>query len=289
MSAESGPVAVLGASGLVGPCALTDLQARGVKVFAYSRARQADQSGQDVWRKTQDLLSGSPVATPLWLSLAPIWVLPEYFQAIEASGAKRVVALSSTSRFTKLGAGDEADQITARRLVDGERALQAWAEGAGIEWVVLRPTLIYGFGRDRNVGAVASFIRRFGFFPLLGKAEGLRQPLHAADLASVAVAALDAPEAANSAYNLSGGETIPYRVMVERIFDACGRPRRRPSMPLWAFRYAVALLRVVRPGAPVSIGMAERMNVDMVFDHGAASRDLGFAPRPFVLNADDLP
>jgi hypothetical protein len=35
--------------------------------------------------------------------------------------------------------------------------------------------------------------------------------------------------------------------------------------------------------------MAERMNRDMAFAHDEASRDLGFAPRPFRLEPRDLP
>jgi hypothetical protein len=34
--------------------------------------------------------------------------------------------------------------------------------------------------------------------------------------------------------------------------------------------------------------MAQRMNQDLVFDHGDAARDLGFAPRAFVLSKPDL-
>jgi hypothetical protein len=35
--------------------------------------------------------------------------------------------------------------------------------------------------------------------------------------------------------------------------------------------------------------MAERMNQDIIFDHEDASRDLGFAPRPFRLSIEDIP
>ncbi len=60
----------------------------------------------------------------------------------------------------------------------------------GVEWVILRPTLIYGHGRDKNITEIARFIRRFGFFPLLGKANGLRQPIHVEDVAEACFAAL---------------------------------------------------------------------------------------------------
>ncbi|MFM8898671.1 MAG: NAD-dependent epimerase/dehydratase family protein [Burkholderiales bacterium] len=153
-------------------------------------------------------------------------MLPDYFPLIEASGARRVVALSSTSRFTKVGSGDTAENAIAAKLIDAEARVQAWAKRRGIEWVVLRPTLIYGQGRDKNISEMARFIRRFGFFPLLGSAQGLRQPIHAEDVAAACVAALQAPGAANRAYNLSGGESLAYREMVARVFAALGRSAR---------------------------------------------------------------
>ncbi|MFZ4539744.1 NAD-dependent epimerase/dehydratase family protein [Propionivibrio sp.] len=155
--------------------------------------------------------------------------------------------------------------------------------------MILRPTLIYGLGRDKNISEIARFIRRFGFFPVLGQAQGLRQPIHAEDVAAVCVSALQAPCAANRAYNISGGETLAYRDMVARVFAALGRTPRLATVPLWAFRLAVTVLRCLPRYRQWSAAMAERMNRDLVFEHTEAARDLGFKPRCFALNAEDLP
>ena len=288
-------VGVLGASSLVGRCVLPLLRAAGWQVVAYTRqAQQRDEFGVS-WLVLPTGSLGRPVSqddavvTPYWICVAPIWVLPDYFSLIEASGARRMVALSSTSRFTKVGSGDTAENAIAAKLIDAEARVQAWAKSRGIEWVVLRPTLINGQGRDKNISEMARFIRRFGFFPLLGSAQGLRQPIHAEDVAAACVAALQAPGAANRAYNLSGGETLAYREMVARVFAALGRPARLVTVPLWAFRLAVAVLRRLPRYRHWSAAMAERMNQDLVFDHAEAARDFGFKPRGFALTAEDLP
>jgi len=221
--------------------------------------------------------------------VAPIWVLPDYFSLIEASGARRLVALSSTSRFTKVGSGDTAENAIAVKLAESEARVQAWAEHRGIDWVVLRPTLIYGLGQDKNISEMARFIRRLGFFPLLGAAQGLRQPVHAQDVAAACVAALQAPGAANRAYNLSGGEVLSYRAMVARVFAVLGRPVRLITVPLWVFRWAVAMLRCLPRYRHWSAAMAERMSSDLVFDHAEAARDLELKPRGFALTAEDVP
>ena len=207
---------------------------------------------------------------------------------LEAYGVRRVVALSSTSRFTKDNSSDPEEQAISLRLADSETRVQGWAASHGVEWIILRPTLIYGLGRDKNIAEIARFVRRFGFFPLFGKANGLRQPLHAQDVADACMAALNAPDAAHHAYNLSGAETLPYRDMVARIFSALDRPLRLLPVPLLAFRFAVTLLRLLPRYRSWSSAMAERMNRDLVFDHSEAMRDFGFEPGPFALAPEDV-
>lgn len=283
---------VLGASSFVGKALLPSLTNSGYQLSAFSRqARQADDDGID-WLKLPAAKLAPPTEVTYqinnWICVAPVWVLPDYFPWLKSMGAQRVVALSSTSRFTKTGSSDIAEQALARRLAEAEQKFVAWAQAQGIEWVILRPTLIYGLGLDKNVCEIARFIRRFSFFPVFGKAEGLRQPVHVQDVAQACLAALSAP-AANRAYNISGGETLSYREMVRRVFKALGRTPRLLSVPLSAFHVAVSLVRCLPRYRNWSSAMAERMNQDLVFDHTAAANDLGFSPRAFVLSATDLP
>ena len=224
-----------------------------------------------------------------WICAAPVWILPDYFRLIKESGARRVVALSSTSRFTKCNSSVSSERIVAQRLIAGETHLQEWAEKNGIEWVILRPTLIYGRGQDKNISEIMRFAQKFGFFPLLGQADGLRQPIHAEDVAAACLAALKSPRAANRAYNISGGEILSYREMVRRIFTALHQKPRMVPIPLTVFKSVLACLRLFPGYRPWSVGMALRMSRDMVFDHSGAARDFGFSPRPFRLTPEDVP
>jgi len=286
-------VGVIGASSFVGGCVLSRLTQLGCRVTAYSRSLKEGRSDGVVWRQLSPHSSpySAPGQKPVnhWICSAPIWVLPEHFALLEAHRAQRVVVLSSTSRLTKSGSPDLEEQAVARRLAEAESYLQVWAEERGIDWVVLRPTLIYGLGRDQNIGEIARFIRRFRFFPLFGKADGLRQPIHAQDVADACVDALRTSAVRNRTYNISGGETLTYREMVNRIFKAMDRPPFLLRVPLFAFRASVSLVRLLPRCRHWSAAMAERMNRDLVFDHGEASQDFAFQPRKFDLSAQDLP
>jgi nucleoside-diphosphate-sugar epimerase len=216
-------------------------------------------------------------------------VLPEHFTLLERAGARRLVMLSSTSRFTKSDSSDASERAIALRLSGAEDSLRRWAESKNIEWVVLRPTLIYGRGRDKNIAEIARFIRRFGFFPLIGQGMGLRQPVHAEDVASACVGALESTVAVNRAYNLSGGETLAYREMVARVFVALRRHPRLVKVPRHFFRMAVRGIRLLPGYHHWTPAMVERMNHDLVFDHTDAARDFSFSPRSFYLAPEDLP
>ncbi len=267
-------VGVFGATGLVGECLVPLLRAAGWSVTAWSSNGRPDQSSAPL---------------PYWICAAPLWVLPEYFEVLLQQGARRVVVLSSTSASTKADSNDPEERVLAARLCASEQQLRDWAECHGVVWVILRSTLIYGRGKDKNISEMARLIRRWGFFPLLGHAQGLRQPVHAEDVAAACVAALQAPRAENRSYVLSGGESLTYREMVVRVFTALGRPPRCFSVPLGVFILVLKGLRRLPRYRHWTAAMALRMGEDLIFDHSEAQRDLGFVPRVFRLTGADLP
>ena len=156
-----------------------------------------------------------------------------------------------------------------------------------MHWTIFRPTLVYDGVRDKNVMVIARFIRRFGFFPLLGDGAGLRQPVHADDLAEACLMALDQPATFERAYNLSGEETLSYRQMVEKIFGSLGKPARFLIIPAWLFRAAIRVVMLLPGKRNMTPEMATRMNADLCFDHADATRNFGFSPRPFLSSLGD--
>ncbi len=82
------------------------------------------------------------------------WLLQGWLESFHARSVRRVIAFSSTSRFTK--------RVSANAY---EQELVTKCERLGMAWTILRPTLIYGgAGGHRNVADIARLIRKFGFF-----------------------------------------------------------------------------------------------------------------------------
>jgi nucleoside-diphosphate-sugar epimerase len=270
---------VLGATSLIGRHLMARLKDEGLDPIAFSRrppAADACWVGGDL--KDPDLAERLPVAATVF-SLSPIWLLPPALPALKARGMTRLVAFSSTSRFTKTDSPVAAERAVAAALAEAEQAVEAWCAANDVAWTILRPTLIYDEGHDENVSRIARLVRRFHVMPLSGAGEGLRQPVHAEDLAAGALAAALAPAAMNRAYDLVGGETVSYRVMVDRVFEGLGKTPRSLPMPAWLFGLIMRLAKPFYPGATTAMGT--RMGQDLTFDSSDAARDFGWSPRQF--------
>ncbi|MGM4968765.1 SDR family oxidoreductase [Tardiphaga sp. 1201_B9_N1_2] len=270
---------MIGASGIVGGYIVEQLVRSGQRPQALSR--QPRQSAGVDWLQG-DLAVPAALQVPAVKTLyctVEIGLLAKALPQIATPSLKRVVAFTSTSIVTKINSEIPSERELLQRLADGECRLGAVCEKLGIEWTILRPTVIYAEGRDGNVSRLARLIKRFGFLPLMGSGAGLRQPVHAEDLAIGAIAAAGSSAAMNRIYAVPGGEILSYREMVGRIFDALGKARRIVSVPPLLWKIAFTLAKPLLPHTNVAMG--NRMAKDMTFDASAAIRDFRWRPRGF--------
>lgn len=288
---ENKRVGLLGATSLVGECLLPLMAQSGWRVAAFSRQQINNNSNNVEWHQLGSVCTNSGQKSEegiaIWICAVPIWVLPDYFSLLKSHGAKRVVAISSTSRYTKEGSSDLSEQNVAHMLVDAEARLQNWAEENDIEWIIIQPTLIYGLGKDKNIAEITRLIKRWKFFPLLGKGSGARQPIHAEDVAKCCQLAAMV-NCKNKSYTISGGETLSYKEMVKRVFIAVGEQPHFIHLPRWCFKLMLIALRLLPRFRKWSVTMVDRMEQDLVFDNKNAITDFGYVPRLFFLEKRDI-
>lgn len=281
---------VLGGASAIGRFLLPMLAPAGFDVVALTR--DSARTGAP-WRHWSGNGLGEALAPDehldVALHLAPLTILPALVPDLARHGVRRLIAFGTTSRHYKTTSGDARERDFIRGFADAETAVATACASHGIAWTLFRPTLVYGAGTDANVALVARVVRRLGFFPLLGGGRGLRQPVHAADLARACLQALDRPATHGRAYDLSGGSTLTYRAMVEAICVATGRTPRTIDVPLPVFRFAIRVARLLPAFRKISPEAALRQGVDLCFDHAAATRDFGYAPRAFTPDATALP
>jgi len=262
--------------------ALPRLLAKGFKVIAVSRRGRPGwypRFGGVTWLDQEGLDHAGLRSVNMLLSAGPIRLAAESVQA--CPGLERAAIFSTSSVFSKLDSHDRSEKECMQHILAQEAELTTNCEARDVALSVLRPTLVYGCGLDGNVSWLAAWIRRFGFLPVAGAAGGLRQPVHADDLAAAATAALTTAGPVSLDTPLCGDSTLSFRQMAERIFAGLDLPARIVSVPgsmLVAVAHACRLLPGLRGVRPE---MIRRENVDLVFDDSAARDVLGYRPRPF--------
>jgi nucleoside-diphosphate-sugar epimerase len=275
---------VFGASGQIGSPLLRRLSLAGWQVLAVSRNAHCDAPGRHWLRGDLCNVEGLPDAVDAIFSCGPLDQFARW-HAEALIRAPRVVAFGSTSASSKHDSGDAGERHLAKRLLDAEVLLFSTAEAHGAAVTILRPTLVYGAGRDQSLTRIAGMARRWGRFVLPRRAHGLRQPVHVDDLADAAWAACQSSASHGHSYDLPGGETVAYRVMVQRVL-ACLQPAPRLlDLPMPLFRGVLAAAQLRGVAVDFTPEALARMRQDLVFDSEPARRDFAYSPRMFKPDA----
>jgi nucleoside-diphosphate-sugar epimerase len=275
---------VFGGSGQIGWPLLDRLHDAGWQVVAVSRTPRNDQPGLHWIEGGLDDAPGLPREVDAIFSCGPLDHFARWY-ARAAIDAPRVLAFGSTSIEVKRGSADPAERALAQRLREGEQGVFETAAARGASATLLRPTLVYGSGRDQTLTRIATLAREWGRFVLPRNARGLRQPVHVGDLAEAAFAACDVPATHGQAYALPGGETLPYRDMVARVLNVLEPRPRLVEVPSPLFALMLLGARALGKVGGFGDAAVRRMRSDLVFDLEPARRDFGYAPRPFRPNA----
>jgi nucleoside-diphosphate-sugar epimerase len=284
---------ITGASSLIARYLVPLLREEGREVVLLSRTRPVYLSGADsrMWLpadlRDADWVSRLDCSFGVLIHLAPLPLLQPTVTALSQAPSGRIIAFGTTSRLTKMQSPSAADQRMVTEQAAAEDWLADFGAAFGVNWSLFRPTLIYDGRHDKNVALIARFITRFGFFPLVGEASGLRQPVHAADLAQACSLALECEATFANTYNLGGGETLSYKAMVDRIFANRAKKPRYARIPPTLLKAGLNLARLVPKYRYLNGAMAERMSKNMVFDYSDAVRDFGYRPRKFATCSPD--
>lgn len=274
------PVSVVfGASGAIGRFLLPRLLRADHEVIAISRAPTTSGDARLRW-VTGALPNDAPPlpAGATIFSLGPLDAFAEWLATQDVRDA-RVVAIGSRSIDTKRDSADAGERDVAGRLAHAEQTLAHIAD-AGARITVLRATLIYGAGLDRSLTPIVAFARRWRIFPYVAGAQGLRQPVHADDLAAACVA-LANMKPLRLAYDVGGGERIAFSAMLRRVRASLPFAALAVPIPLGLAAAGAGLARMSPAFRAASAGALARMREDLVADHAAAVADFDWSPRGF--------
>ncbi|HET7396337.1 MAG TPA: NAD(P)-dependent oxidoreductase [Gammaproteobacteria bacterium] len=277
-------MAVIGATSLVGHYLLPRAQQTGYRVLALSRYAHAVEPGMD-WRvfdssrnRLHEVLDRD-VSTLVHLAPLPHFIALN--SNLHETSIKRVVALGTTSVIMKNKSKHEFDRRLVADQLHAEENFIDYCASNNIEWTLLRPTMVYDGVRDKNIALMAGFMKRYGVFPLLSKTRGLRQPLHADDLADACMRVVENERTFSHTYNLGGGECLDFEAIARYIFRRLDKTPRFLRLPEGLLRLLLGIARIHPRWRSVSPSAIERLKQDMTIDYSQAANDFGFMPGMF--------
>jgi nucleoside-diphosphate-sugar epimerase len=197
--------------------------------------------------------------------------IPDVVAAAREARIRRAVFVSTTALFTRLPASSKAVRAAAEEAV----------MGSGLEWTIVRPTMIYGAPGDRNMERLLRKVATRTFIPVPGGGRHLIQPVHVDDLADAIVAAWRTDAAVGQAYDVSGASPLSLNDTIDAAAATVGRRVRRIHAPLAPVAWLLGLCEAVGLRLPLKREQVLRLAEDKAFSHEDAARDLGFAPRAF--------
>ena len=207
------------------------------------------------------------------LHVSSILFSENVMEAALKKGAQWAILVHTTGRYSKYkSASEEYIRIEEGILKNRDRM--------GI--TILRPTMIYGSSRDRNMYKLVDYLYRHTFFPLFGDGKNLMQPVHARDLGHAYYSVLKNREKTfNREYNLPGKTPLPYRNLVECVSRELGRKNIIVKVPLSLSVLGARIYNALTKKAVISVEQVLRMQEDKAFDYQDAARDFGYDPLSF--------
>jgi nucleoside-diphosphate-sugar epimerase len=270
-SVDMNQVLVSGANGFIGGAVVTRLVADGCKVAGAVRQHKrlswevhSPSLGSDAdWRP---LLAGKTVvihtaARAHMLHDRAADALAEFrrvnvegtlrmAQQAAAMGVRRFVFVSSIGVNGGQSAPGKSFSETDKPAPHNAYALSKWeaeqsllriSNETGLEVVIIRPPLVYGYGAPGNFGSLKRAVQ--GGWPLpLGAVHNQRSLVALDNLVDFIVTCTTHPQAANQTFLVSDGQDLSTTALVRGMVQAAGVSACLLPVPVWALQIGAALL-----------------------------------------------
>jgi uncharacterized protein YbjT (DUF2867 family) len=273
---------VTGGSGFLGEYVLRAASAHGHEITALARSRAA--AAKVGWLGAQpirgDLADAGSLAAAFEAGRCEALInlvslgsghAPAIIEAAKAAGIPRAVFLSTTAVTTTLPAASGPVRLAAEQEI----------RESGLDWTILRPTMIYGAAGDRNLSRLLVVLRRTPLLPIPAGA-GLQQPVHVADVADAVLAAAERPGATGLTYDVAGPAPLSLAELLRTAARAVASRTRFISVPMPSVVAATRGYELVSRHPRIRVEQLRGLAGDKVFAIDAAARDLSYAPRSFA-------
>lgn len=272
-------ILVTGATGFTGERVLPLLEGKGeIRCFVRpnSNVQKIEELGYELaYGDLDDLISLKMAMSGcnVLINIASIGFghAPSVVKAAEKTAIKRAIFISTTALFTQLNANSKTERQQAEDCIKASQ----------LDWTILRPTMIYGSPRDRNMCRLARYLKRWPGIPVFGNGEFLQQPVYVDDVAAAVVDAVSTAQTIGKAYNIPGAEAITFNKGIDIVCSLLNRRVIKIHLPVSPAILILQLFEHTGLPMPLKAEQILRLNEHKAFDFGDAQRDFGYCPRSF--------
>lgn len=183
----------------------------------------------------------------------------------------RAVFISTTGVFTKLNPDSKGIRLEAERLI----------KESSLDYTIIRPTMIYGTPKDRNMWRLVKYLKKLPILPILGNGTYLQQPVYVKDLAWAVVSAYETDKSIKKDYNISGLEALTYNEVVDVTGKALGKKVLKIHVPMKLSYGLLKLYEKLSSKPKLKAEQVLRLNENKDFSHKEAAKDFGYKPKSF--------
>jgi nucleoside-diphosphate-sugar epimerase len=192
-------------------------------------------------------------------------------RATREAGMRRAVFISTTAIYTQLDARSKSVRLAA------EHSIQT----SELDYTILRPTMIYGSPRDRNMWRQIRFLRLSPIVPVFGDGAHLQQPIYVDDVARAVVSCLSTDQTVAKSYNIAGKFPLTYNDLVDTITCSLRKRVWKIYIPSAPVVLLLKLFERFHVPLPIKSEQVLRLNEDKNFSYEDAQKDFGFDPLSF--------
>jgi NADH dehydrogenase len=197
------------------------------------------------------------------------------YERIDGAGTEAMVAAAKKNgvkRFVYVSGAGARPGRPEPWFKAKERAENA-VTSSGMEYVILRPSWIYG-PDDRSMNKFVAFVKYLPVVPVIGSGQEKVQALHVSDVAKVVAAAVDEPAATNRIFELGSTPPVSMDDILRTIMRILGKQKPLIHQPAWLVKIPASILQYL-PNAPLSPGAVDFITMDERVDPTAAEQVFG--------------
>ncbi|HEY5376225.1 MAG TPA: NAD-dependent epimerase/dehydratase family protein [Polyangiaceae bacterium] len=167
-----------------------------------------------------------------------------------------------------------------QRTTYAESKLQAeqLVSSAGLDYTIVRPTLVYEAGGGQELMMFLDYLRRFPIVPFIGAGAALKRPVWSEDVVDGLLRLAGNPVALGKTYNFSGSEAISMRDLARLLLAHHDGARPILPLPVALCQVAAFVLKQVMKRPPLTSSAIAGVINDANLDPTQAMSELGYRP-----------